>query len=178
VSGFRCDDLFEEGRETKRAAHEMEQLAWIEDGERPSGACKAAKRRAVHYTPSAMRSIVAEVEEMRASGEWQAARPRHFVALYEVLHHEVYGIEAPDIMPEERQRACFMAARVMAAEFDGDPSEMALFMAWAWEREVAREVKRREGKRASGRLGWHVLFKHVVGDYRVERVRGGITPKR
>lgn len=163
--------------EPAEASPEAMRLAeWAGAGPRSSGRSRAARpsRPSSGFMAAAMASVADDVERMRESGDWGAATARHFVALYEALHLEVYGAAAPDSETARgRQNAAFAAGKVLREEMGGDPAEMAAFMVWAWEREVGRERWRRENNRPGGRLGWRLLFGGVAGDYRVERLRRG-----
>jgi hypothetical protein len=68
-----------------------------------------------------------------ASGEWGLATPTHFVALYAVLHGEVYGVA-----PVMKKLYLFVFAQKLREHFDSDPSDMAGFMYWAWLKERDR----------------------------------------
>ncbi len=132
-----------------------------------------ARRRdsGAHFQAAPMRRVKDDVAERCASGEWEGATPRHLVALYEVLHQDVYGVEASDMTPRERQQAALAAGRVVKDEFDGDVAAAVELIRWAWKREEGREKWRRENGRSGSRLGWRLLFGAMLVDWRLERER-------
>lgn len=138
-----------------------------------AGAGRKGRTPSRSFGDAASRRSAAEVAVFRDSGDWASATPRHFVALHEDLHAEVYGVRS-GMSSRERQLACFAASKALRDDFAGDPAAMAEYVRWAWlDRELGRERWRRENKRGGGRLGWSLLFGKAVGDYRLEVMRKG-----
>lgn len=106
-----------------------------------------------------------EVDAMRESKDWSAARPRHFVALYFRLHQHVYKVDPVELRGKVWTAACLMASRLLEREFSGDLERMVSFIAWAWSRERKAHAKSNGDRR---RLGWKLAFSPMlVTDYRV-----------
>lgn len=138
-----------------------------------AGAGRRARPTSRSFGDAASRRSLAEVTAFRNGGDWSSATPRHFVALHEDLHEEVYGVPT-DMGSRERKLACFAASKCLRDDFGGDPAAMAEYVRWVWlDRELGRERWRRENKRGGGRLGWNLLFGKAVGDYRLEVLRKG-----
>lgn len=122
---------------------------------------------------SAGRSDVAqamgEADAMRRENDWGAARARHFVALYALLHRHVYGVEPGELTGRTWTAACLAASRLHGREFGGDGAKLVSFMAWAWKREKRAAARGGEDRR---RLGWRLQFSStLVTDWRVEMAR-------
>lgn len=124
-------------------------------------------------TDSKMQKFIDAAREFARSGDWSNAEGKHFVALYEWMHQEVYGIDSCTT-PMDRLGAVSAANAMLRNKFDGKPSDMAAYMRWLWARERGREKWRREEKRDGGRLTWRALFvtTYIYGDYRVATIRG------
>jgi hypothetical protein len=109
---------------------------------------------------------------MLLSGEWDEARPIHFVAAYALLHKKVYAVECSELTPQARLYASGAAARMLRDEFGDERAEMAEFLRWTWKREKEREAWRRAKNRAGGRIGWRLQFGgSLLTDYRLDLAR-------
>jgi len=129
-----------------------------------------AKSKGVGDKP--MRKAADEAEHFMRTGEWDAARPIHFVALYAHLHESVYGAAPVELGPTERLHACGAAKRMLEKHFDHQSAEMAAFMRWAWTREKGREQWRRDNDRSGGRIGWSLMFNGaLLTDFRIDLAR-------
>lgn len=116
-----------------------------------------------------------EVEAMIDTDNWDGVTSRHLVALYDVMHTEVYGVEPGELGPAERHNAAMMAANLTKREFGGDFKKTVEFMRWAWGREAESEKWRRENNRINARrIGARLMFSgSLVTDYRVFLARMG-----
>ena len=115
-----------------------------------------------------------ETMAMMASGDWSRALGRHFVALFDVLHRRVYGVDA-GLDSTDCFWAASMAKRLQDGTFGGDPGALVAFVKWTWERELSREKYRRENGRDGGQIGYRLQFgTRLVTDYRIamERRKG------
>lgn len=131
---------------------------------------KALKSKTV--SDRTMRKAADEAEFCMRTGEWAAARPLHFVALYAHLHERVYGAAPLELGPTERLHAAGMAAQMLKKHFGHQAAEMAEFMRWVWTREQGREKWRRDNDRPGGRIGWRFQFNgSLLTDYRVDQAR-------
>jgi len=129
------------------------------------------KPRAKTISEGSWEKALKQAREMIASGEWDDALPRHYVAAYALLHEKVYGVAPAELTAAARLRAAGLVAGCLDRQFGGDKAEMAAMMRWTWQREVAREKWRRENDRSGGRIGVHLQFGACVSDYRVDKAR-------
>jgi hypothetical protein len=118
----------------------------------------AEKRASKTIGDAAFGRAISQTREMMSTGVWGPAYPRHFVALYVVLHEMVYGVTPAELGPRPRVLAAGFAARMLEKEFDDDPGKMAAYVKWVWTREKDREEWRRKNGRDSGRIGWRLMF--------------------
>lgn len=116
-----------------------------------------------------------EVETMIDLDDWSGATARHLVALYDIMHAEVYGVACAELGPAERYNATMMAANLTKREFSGDYTKAVEFMRWAWAREAETEKWRRDhGKTHARRIGARLMFGgSLLTDYRVFLARAG-----
>jgi hypothetical protein len=107
------------------------------------------------------------------SGRWGDAAPRHLVALYDLMHSRVYGVQCVELLPRDRAIFTFSAKRLLDREFDGVPGAMAEWMRWVWQREADRERRRRfEGRETSSRIGPRLMFGGaLITDWRLSQMR-------
>lgn len=117
-----------------------------------------------------------EVRSMIDSDRWDGVGATHLVALYGIMHAEVYGVECIELGPQERYNATMMAANMVKRIFDGSYIEAVNFMRWAWEREANTEKWRREnGRTAARRIGARLMFSgSMVTDYLLEKRRRSV----
>ena len=128
-------------------------------------------RRAKALSP--LEVAVDDASRRAESGDWEGAKGSSFIGLYALCHRMVYGI-----LPCELQElGCFRAAAKQAAlvahtAFGDDPSEMAEFVRWAWEREKARAKWARSQHFDRNRMGWRMQFSRgLETDYRVAKAQ-------
>lgn len=116
-------------------------------------------------------TLLVVTNELREKQDWKAFTPKHFVALYCLLHKHVYGV-IPDEVRTQFNLAVRKAHTMLRSEFDGDQGRMVAFMRWVW----AREMKRNKTRTADDdfRIGWRLQFaSNYLSDYRVSRARRG-----
>jgi len=103
------------------------------------------------------------------------------VGLHAVFHRECYGSLPEDLRGKAFFAALASAKAMVAREFGEETglADAASYLAWAWQREIARERRRRAEQDEAGgrRLSWQLVFGrggHVLGDWRaaLERRRG------
>lgn len=129
------------------------------------------KSKARTICDSRWKPLLSEARTMMLAGDWSEAYPRHFAALYAILHEKVYGIPATDLTPSNRLKAAGAAMHLLA-QLGNDKNEMAVFVRWVWLREQSREKWRRENNRPGGRVSWTQQFSgSYLADYRVELLR-------
>jgi hypothetical protein len=137
---------------------------------------RPSRTRMKTITDSAMARATREVEAMLESGEWDDALPRHFLALYALLHLRVYKVEALELTSSVRLFAAGAAGKMLKAHFDDDPYAFVEFIRWTWQREARREVWRRDNGRDGQRIGWRLQFGgSLLTDYKrsLQLARGG-----
>lgn len=138
------------------------------------GEPKKAKRNTRTISDSLFTKARARAQNMMASGDWEEALPRDFVALYAILHERVYGVEACELDSKTRLYASGMAKRLLEKQFDGDPGALAAFMRWIWIREKQRHAQRLE-RGDTFRISWKYQFAGgaLVSDYRLHMMTHG-----
>jgi len=135
---------------------------------------KLARKKARSKTISAsvFNRARVEAEEMMRSRDWKNATARHLVALYDLMHEKVYGVEAIELGPSERHKAALMAGNAIKRFFNGDVEACVEFLRWVWTREMGREKWRRENGQSGQRIGIRLMFSgSLVTDYRVDLAR-------
>lgn len=152
---------------TKAKRSEPTSLAdWADDGS------PTRSRRSGSVAASSFERARTEALERRASGEWEGAEARHFVAAYAIAHEQVYEVAPAELGPALRHRAGGMASRMLAHHFGGDSVAMAKYFYWVWHREVARERWKRANGRSGGRIGVGLIFGgELVTDWRLDAAR-------
>lgn len=132
---------------------------------------KEKPKRKPSMSDRVLSKLIEEAKEFARTGEWANAAPRHFFALFEWLHREVYGIES-FTTPTDRLGAVSAVASMLTKRFDDDPTEMARFVRWTWKREKSREDWRRENERDGGRITWRIQFSgSLYGEWRLACMR-------
>jgi hypothetical protein len=135
---------------------------------RPS---KGGKSRTL--SESAWRKAKEDASRRMASGEWEGAQCRVFLASYALLHEEIYGVEPEELTPSERYFALAIISRFLHYKFDDNPSLLAAFLRWTWVREKGRERWRRENNQPGRRIGWKAQFSgYLLTDYKLDLARG------
>lgn len=105
------------------------------------------------------------------SGDWEEARGSSLVGLYALCHEMIYGVVPEELFAiAEYRTAAKVAARMMHENFNDDPSEVAAFIRWSWE----REKRKNNWAQAKGfdrkRLGVRWQFSlGLLTDYRIAR---------
>jgi hypothetical protein len=134
--------------------------AFLEDGARKPSPDERFKK------------TIDEVVVRMGSGDWTDTRPMHFVAMFALLHHRVYGVEAHELTTAERVRASTLAGHMLREHFGDDAGAMAAYVRWAWQREKQRETWRRTNARTGGRLMARFVFGGaLLTDYHLDLAR-------
>lgn len=166
---FSADDDPPTRTRAKPSALSPEMQRLVAEGE-----AKAARKRARSKTISAsvFNRARLEAEEMVRTREWSGATARHLVALYDLMHEKVYGVEALELGPSERHKAALIAGNMIKRYFNGDVEACVEFLRWVWTREMGREKWRRENQQSGQRIGIRLMFSgSLVTDYRVDLAR-------
>jgi len=123
-------------------------------------------------TAARVASFVAQADEMVKSGEWNDARPVHFVGLYKLLHQWCYGVES-QLSGMTFMAASSAAARMLRSSFGDDRSAFLDYLRWTWGRERETEKWRRDNGKPGGVMSWQRVFLQtgMVDRYRVEQER-------
>lgn len=112
---------------------------------------------------------LSEVDVMILSSNWDGAKPRHLVALYDRMHTKIYGVECVELGPTERYNTVMQALTLVKSEFEGDAENAVEFMRWVWSREMNKlKWCRENGHGTPNRITpWKMFSKSFVTDYRV-----------
>jgi hypothetical protein len=115
---------------------------------------------------------------MLRTGDWSEVTPKHFAALYVLMHVRVYGVR-PDDSVKQYKRMAMLAGGMLGYEddpkrtgvFAGDAGAMVRFTLWLWKREKERDEWRQTNGRPRTRLAMHHAFaRALVDDWRVSVV--------
>jgi len=106
------------------------------------------------------------------TNDWSECKARHLVAIYDLMHTKVYGVDAADLNSTARYSYTMMANAFVKREFNGDYIRAVKFLRWAWNREGRWEKWRRENKTGGRRLTIYNLFSgRVLTEYRTDLAR-------
>lgn len=142
--------------------------AWSDDARRTKSVPKSRTRGVSNVQWD---KAVDETAAMMTSGEWDGAKPLHFVTLFAGLHAKVYGFP-PDMNQDQRRMATFSATAMLRTHFDGNSARIADYLRWVWTREQGREKWRKENGRDGGALRWQLVFSNaLLADYRLHLAR-------
>jgi len=162
--------MFEDGKRLDTGLPVPPSDQFFADAERKTE--RGKKKRPV-FDAARMRVRMKEADAMRESGEWGGASAQHFVALFSILHAKVYGVPS-EFSNDDRNKAAFMAAKLLRENFDGDSTRFADFMRDVWTKEFEREKWRRENQREGGRITWYKMFSGATfTEWRINRLRKG-----
>lgn len=141
----------------------------------------AGKGKAPKVSPARIAKFLADVGEFMAEGDWSKAEPGHYVALYVVLHHKVYGLKPAELDDGAQYFQAMRAAKAFYAGLEAHvrsfsksiaPDDMVDFLRWTWAREEGRERWRRDNAKDGQRVGWRLQFGGaMLSDYRVDKLR-------
>lgn len=137
--------------------------------ETPTPTAKRGRPKPLSLT--AFKRVLLLTNELKDAKAWNEFEPKNFVALYCMLHGNVYGV-----IPEEVRDVFTLvvnaAKKQLKDEFSGDNKRMVEFMRWVWAREKKRNATRSEDN--DFRIGWRLQFgRTLLSDYRVARARKG-----
>lgn len=120
---------------------------------------------------SDFKQLLVHTNAIKDDKAWDEFTPKNFVALYCLLHGNVYGV-IPEEVRDSFSLAVGAAMRQLKNEFSGDKLRMVEFMRWTWAREKKRNATRSEDN--DFRIGWRLQFgRTLLSDYRVARARKG-----
>jgi hypothetical protein len=133
--------------------------------------CAKEKRTRTTVAASAFNRTRAETQGMMDSGDWSACTARHFLALYDLMHEKIYGIES-GMTASERHTAVLRTGSFVKREFSGDYDKALDYFRWLWTREQGREKWRRENGRDTTRLILAFCYSSsMLTDYRLMLTR-------
>lgn len=142
----------------------------------PPGSGKQARRRGGRSRRHDLERAEQQVRAMREAftegnrRAFDAAEPKHLVALYTFLHERVYGVQATELHQDKEYMGAVSSARALVQrEFDGRVEMGVAFLKWLWERERGRHRWRVREQRPLSRLGWRFVFNGgaLLTDYRL-----------
>lgn len=122
---------------------------------------------------SAVDVALDDARRRAASGDWETAKGSTLVGLYALCHQMIYGVVPSELMQDSVFRiAAKLAAKQMHELFRDDPTEVAAFVRWAWEREKGRVAWAQSKSIDRNRMGWKAQFSRAMEtDYRVSRTQ-------
>jgi hypothetical protein len=157
------DDMFETvDADRLKAQEEMEAM---------HAARRAKKRTSISIGNKGWSRTVEETAKMMQTGEWEGATGRHFSALFTILFHRVYKVDA-DMTSQDRAWAAGLANKMLREKFSDNAGEMAGFMRWCWQREESREKWRRDNSQSGSVMSWRWQFNtKLYTEWRVDMMR-------
>lgn len=152
---------------------------WIDQTppKKPRG--KTTARSSSGYEKARAETNALATAERNDPEVWASAQPKHLVALYSLLHEQVYGV-APVELKDVWKGVVSAAKGMLEKEFNGDTKAFVEFIRWTWFRERNREVKRRAEGTEGSCIGWPLQFKSraMLTEYRVNVVRAQESAKK
>lgn len=134
------------------------------------------RRKGLKATAAAERTRAVLSARARVdSGDWKDAPAGELVALFALIHEEVYGVADADLSGSGKEWALASvgAARLRDEEFAGEADRLVAYLRWFGAREMGAEQWRRNNGRTGRRVGWRLVFsKRLLTDYRVDLARG------
>lgn len=131
-----------------------------------------AKKRKPSASKRTISNYRDQSQEFLDGGEWDTARPAHFVGLFLVLFEYVYKI-GPTLVGDDWRGAVSSASRMLRVEFSDDNDKFVDYMRWLWARESGREEWRREHGKPGRVLSWRNVFSGstMVTEYKIDTMR-------
>lgn len=141
-------------------------------GKTRGGKVREKKTRTKTLTASTFNRARAETSEMMASGEWEGCASRHLLALYDLMHKQVYGVEVTTT-GHERHNAVLRLGGFIKREFAGDHQASIDYFRWVWTREIqyakwCRETNKLDARRMTIPL---CTSGSMITDYRLMLAR-------
>jgi hypothetical protein len=122
---------------------------------------------------AAWRKAKEDAARRMESTDWTGSQCRTFLAAYALLHEQIYGVEAEELTPTERQFALPIIGNFLHRKFNDDPNLLAAFLRWVWVREKGREEWRRQNNQPGRRILWRLQFSgSLLTDYKLDLARG------
>ncbi len=165
------EDLFPNDATSKQPTGLLKWAGATIDSQTGRATAKEKPKRRATMAASVFNRAVAETEAMMAEGDWSQCTARHIVALYDLMHMKVYGIES-SMSSGDRHIAALRAGSFAKRELGGDFEKVVDYFRWVWTREMGREKWRRENGREGARLtiGW-CFGGALFTDYRLALTR-------
>lgn len=111
-----------------------------------------------------------DATERMQTGNWEEAHPLTFLALFNLCHERMYGVEALEIKEAtKRKTLMFSVYQVIKEQFNDDCDEYAEFVRWLFEeRERKDQWIRSKGDKTCVRINaWSLTKLSLIADYKV-----------
>jgi len=116
------------------------------------------RKRSFSTGAAAQMRARAEMDAMRATGDWSAARAPHLVALYAHCHRTAYGVEPTELENGRNYAAASAMAKRLVEETFETMQACVDFMRWVWQEEIRKEKWRKENGVDAVPIGWRFQF--------------------
>lgn len=128
---------------------------------------KRGPRRRVKF--SLIEAAMIDAKHRAKTGDWENAKPTAFIGLHALCHQMIYGVHPLELDQTGLFRAAArLAARAQHDLFGDDPTKMAEFVRWTWEREKRKNTWAQAKQVERNRLSWRWQFgRDLVTDYRI-----------
>lgn len=152
---------------------------WIDAAPPKKPRSKTTARSSSGYEKARAETDALAAAERDDPEVWASAQPKHLVALYSLLHEQVYGV-APVELKDVWKGVVSAAKSMLEKEFNKDAKAFVEFIRWTWRRERNRETKRQAEGSEGSRIGWVLQFKSraMLTDYRVDVARSQESAKK
>lgn len=108
-----------------------------------------------------------EAQAMIDSQNFDGCSARHIVAIYDLMHLKIYGVEV-SMSATDRHTYTLRAGGFVKREFSGDYAKMIVYFRWLWSREMGREQWRRETGNEGASLHIAACFAgKAITEYRI-----------
>ena len=109
------------------------------------------RRRSCTMAASTFNRARVETQAMIDTQDWSACTNRHFVALYDLMHAKIYGVDSM-LSASDRHRFFLLVSGFVKRHFGPNIGEAINYFRWLWQREIGREKWRNETGREGVRM--------------------------
>ncbi len=98
---------------------------------------------------------VLQIEKTMPEIVWGGAKPEHLVALYSLMHREVYDGVLPGELAGDWNAAVSAVKKMLRDEFENEPIRCVEYLRWTFQQEKKKRARNRE---STWRVSWRWAF--------------------